>query len=594
MKVADNFRFYIGFSYGEIEVFPFNNRLSFCWTKDRRIGVYRYELKTELLFKGQTFDKLYELMKDCGVCHDISIRIQIKCDNVWSDHFNGKLDIKKGSWSLSRCQVSIKPDIDDVYSCMLRNWKEKKNLFNIEDRINVGTSGTRIECTEKYYDKIDLFDIRDIQPVIISLYSTIYIHEFGFNSTVQYSIGNVTLVRNGQKYDVYYEVCQEISETEPVPTTGWTFVNDVWVRPVNNLGLNGGQTWYSGLTITYPTNPTGINLQFNNPFVNIAADNGLSLEDAFNYLLEDCNITICSDFFGFGTPSGNAPNNSQYGYALAYLQNIVLFQASDIILADADDNAFKFWKCLEELFNDFALKFKLVIFYDDVSNCMRIENETWQQQRFMLDLTQQQFRPYLEGNREWSFDQEKRYRRETFKEKENSELAKSEDFDQAYIKYNQNCINEDLDDKEYKTECMLTDLLFFYLNEDFKNDNEVLLSMFPIALDSNNEVITGFGAYSGTSILNAPLSWANIIEVFWIDNKHQLHGEMNKRPKEFNSLAFQRVQNVLSFPFCCADWKIFNPTHRVRTQLGWGIVQDDVCWNFPTCNIEDLELAFKC
>ena len=80
------------------------------------------------------------------------------------------------------------------------------------------------------------------------------------------------------------------------------------------------------------------------------------------------------------------------------------------------------------------------------------------------------------------------------------------------------------------------------------------------------EVITDFGALSGSMMVNAPLAWANLHRDYHKHFRYMPTGIMNNVDTTF--LSFR--PNIKQVPFgikLCCDITVFKPSHRIITEL---------------------------
>jgi len=89
---------------------------------------------------------------------------------------------------------------------------------------------------------------------------------------------------------------------------------------------------------------------------------GRMFSDVIQYLLDQtgCGLQVQSDFFNIN-PQGDAPDNRAYQAALLYLQNLVIFQKSDIKRFDGTNKSDRpSWVIkIKEIFDDLWIMFKV-------------------------------------------------------------------------------------------------------------------------------------------------------------------------------------------------------------------------------------------
>ncbi len=581
MTLNSQYRFYLELpNQGRVRVYPCNKSIKFCWRWNDDLCAWRYELDTALIFDDHkdnphhTFTALYDLERQCNICYKIPIEIEERCDGQFEPHWKGYLPFKEGDWNESRCRVTIKPRTVDQYTCLLENWKTKKNLFEIEDRVTVDTIKGEIVCELRLVNNVGIFNTLAEADAAVGFPAP----PLGYGWVVvenelivdDFFIDSIVTRR------VLY--CRQCSTTQHNPT--WQLENGQYYGPVLVA---------SPKTTRFPKSLFTIY-----EVIDIESDNGVTLESAFNYLTEcyGCEYPICSDFLNINRV-GDAPNNKEYACAAMELSNVVLFQASDIIRPNAEDNARKFEKCIGEIYRDYKERYNLEMFFDENAQCVRIEHVSFNISRKMLDLTQNHFLKCIKGKRKYTYDKTNFPLNEFFEDKIKTSNV---EWTNAYIKYFIECSDDNLvtQDKTHKQECSITDIGSIYNNEEYVNNNDILLSMVPIALDQYGDIITGVGSISNETVINYPFAWSHVIEKYWLHDRPLFRGEMNGRSQPFKTTRYQRNQETIQFRMCCKDWKIFKPWDGVKTQFGWGRPKrDEVCRTVPS-NVIELTPSFRC
>lgn len=582
MLLSDRYKFYVGFPLKgqEFEVFPVNRELEFEEVFDDKLRAWRYILNTTLCFENNeghmTYDCLYQMEMQCNVCFKIPIRIEEYCNGEWTDHWNGYLPYKSGDWDNDACRVEIKPVVEDEYTCITDSWKTKKNLLEVDDRIVI--------------DSV----IGEIEYETIRTTGTVPSPPAGFGWTIvrkkEFSLyDEFEFAQSQGPFEVTYECVfgRECTNTDP-NNSDWTQEGSNWYRPLTiincetttNQGSFDINTGGSGDDVGYFIETIEIC-----NYLDLELDNAITLQSAFEKFFEDCPYGVCSDFFGFNEV-GDAPNNYEYQKAAQYYQNIALFQASDVIIDQlrdengnpindiGTDNATIFCKKFCDFWESWATRFRLIMFFDDQNNCMRIEHETFPRQTQLLNLTSDQFKDVrgthcLDGRKKYSYTKTDLPLLELF---EDQIKTGSPDWDDASIAYNKYCSNDDDDTNEetYRDECTLSDLSKLFRNNEYSDDIDVLESVFAVTLDENNDIISIPGPISGNLILNGPMSWSAIIECLWLNDRPQIHGEMNGRPRTFLSTKPVREQKDIQVCMSCEMWEQFKPYQRVKSIIRHG------------------------
>jgi hypothetical protein len=158
------------------------------------------------------------------------------------------------------------------------------------------------------------------------------------------------------------------------------------------------------------------------------------------------------------------------------------------------------------------------------------------------------------------------------------------DFQNSYIVYKAECTEEG-NQKDYTPGNISTDVDYISTEPD-EIDDEGFCLLVRDGL-SRTDAKAEKGVISGVFKPNAHLSWANLLENYWIDNRVLPSGEMNLKNRSFRSTKRIRQGERVEFPFCFADINYFG---RVKTDLGEGIIKE-ANWSFKTQTLK-LDLLY--
>jgi hypothetical protein len=554
--IKDLYKFYINHPIdGLVEVYPSNSVIEWQWKKQKDQIFFRKELLTQLNFRGDDFKLLYKLDRSSYRCDKILIEIHRKCDETFNVYWNGYLALIDGDFNVDRCKVSIKPRIEDQYTCVLSSWNKEKDFIGgdgappIVDDVKT-TLGTieikrciaRVDEIWDYDLEAPVTDINAYPPLTACLPTPL-------NSW--YYIGSFFLsVRNdGQvDYGSYYSrevISTPVGVTPPGPD--WVLITEgpewIWARP-SFIGIDIGST--------------------------PPLKNGRYLNAVIQFLVEDCGLTYVSDFFN-SNPDNTHPTNFAYDYATTYLSEVVIYQKRDIkrtkkrvIDSTALDvqYATKAPVKLKDLLN--WLRDTFNVHWIVVENTFRIEHYTYfRQNQNMIDLTSNN---RIKGLHAYKYVTEDLPITEQWSWMETNNDA---DFDGGLITYSSNCSydQDDLNEKEYPISKITTNISEIIRNpDDYANDGFVFVAT------SNKVIISSKGIVSGITSINMPLSLGNLIYYLHRHGRPQRSGNVNGTDASFFLTLPSRSQEDISVPICCDDLTQFDPLHKIKTQLGWGFI----------------------
>lgn len=566
ITLHDTYQFFITTpQHGTWQAYPENDKLQWVWKKEDDSAFYRLELNTTLKFKNNAakgvtdFTKLYELERSEDRCDFVPIEINRKCGDGWFSFWQGYIAVIDGDFDVSKCVLEIKPRIDDEYRCINGKLDTVQNILEVQSEPNVGNIPGIIE--ENRCCSIQGWSIQLPPPQPT---------DFGINSNcIDPSEGwvfvenRIELVGNdpNQQEDLY-EVCsvfvREVapgtcdgSTPEPPPGSGWILILDncpsssLWARPTT-------------------------------VFTKVSYPGGRKLRSVTEFLAGDCVSGVISDFFGWD-PDNTAPNNSAYAAAAASYQDILVFQKSDVRFPNNPSPATRGEMTLKELLESLRVHFNVYWYIE--SGKLRIEHKSYFEDGvLMLDLTQDDFKPFIAGKHKFKYLSEQIPKSETWQAMERTTF----EFDGVPVTYSDTCsYDQDAKNVEYSVGRFTNDLLTITENRDRFSDDG-----FCLAARIGNAILTEPTLINGNNVLNGPMAFPNLLYRFHRYGRPQRSGNMNNQDEVFLSWEPKREQVELSFPMCCDDLlNTFDPKDKVRTQLGWGIISE--------CQMEDPGLWFQ-
>jgi hypothetical protein len=543
---------------GQLECFPANNKIEFTWKKDKDQLFFRKELNSTLKFVKDDFTDLYNIDRSNYRCEKLFFEAH-RSDGLSFDLFwSGYIALIDAEFDVDRCEVSVKPRLSDNYSCLLNNWNTEKDFIVGCNRLN----GVRFTVGEIEF----LTCTAEIRPIFIpgnalnaaiqtpitscltEPYEGWFFIGNHFTSEISYSGFYFLESRYGREFILRSFAVHGIT---PPPGVGWIIISITgdevkWVRP---LSVSSDALYLNPL------------------------QNGRKLNDVLKFLLADCDLTIVSDFFNIN-PDNTHPDNIAYDYADNFLHEVVIFQKSDIrrtnkrnvngTALDVDYATHAYIKLKN------FLEFLRVIYnvhWSVEENVFRIEHYTYfTEGSLMLDLTIQN-RNILAGLHKYNYKKESLPGKETWKWMEITDTVN--DFDGLPVTYNSECsFDKEGKDIEYNAEQVTTNVEFIINNPD-----KIADSGFVLVATEYNTIITDIGLISGKIKINAPHAFANLQYHLHRHGRPQKYGNMNGSDETFYNVNKTRSQPEISFKISTDDLTLFNPIDKVKTQLGWGNVE---------------------
>lgn len=590
MTLADKFNYYIVHpDTGEsVEVNPVNNTLGFGIEYSDDFGYYRLRLTTELIFNGDDFATLYAIEQSSSKCEKVLFSVEKKnSDAVW----NGHLPLARGKWFKSHTIVRITPEIQDQYTALLENWNTKRNLLsvpNLTKRSMFSRVGTGVNVTETVVNTINNINLDEAANTILQ--ESFLFPDDGslVDDSETWTLFSrdvsVTDVGNGL-YDavvvdqyVREEIttdCTDGSPTEP-DGSGWVLIED-------NCGTTDTSLYARTLNVTFVSS-TGsllddlrrVDLYEIAGFSNgqpLGYDNGMLWNDIFATLCNEQGYTFRSNFFSYNG-DGIYPNNTEYIEAKAKLAYVMLFQKSDIIKGDATENATIAeitWKRLIEIARDVWQMY----FY--ITN----DNEFWLEH--ITDKSSETHRDLLvtdpvrqEDTEEYDYNDQNIPRTENHTWMDETQ---DDDFTGAPIRYTGVCVSGEDDSVDYPIREVSTDFPSSLERPDLFSLYGFFMFVTEL-VDDEYGILSEAGVITGETKMNATLSWANIHDKWWKNNRYETTGFMNNSLTDFG-VRRQKRQVPVEAIVSVDDMINFEFSKLLGTSMGSGELREST-WELPS------------
>lgn len=284
-------------------------------------------------------------------------------------------------------------------------------------------------------------------------------------------------------------------------------------------------------------------------------DNGVKLETTFDMLLDGCPLMVVSDFFSINQ-DGTSPDNAAYNEAADKLQQLILFQKSDIIDSDASNNASKSETTLKKWLTLWRETFQA--YHNVEGDNLRIEHiSRFSTNEIGLDLTVEPYATQLLGMNQYSYDKSDNPERETFKWMDDVDLR----FESRDIIYSQVCSTPNVK-QSIKLEAT-TALEYVRANPDLiSKEGWFIMSTQFIAggFKINQQAILGSGFY-----LNGALSWQEIHKYYWLHDRLQPEGKLNGDQTVFESSILKRIPTKIVINMSIAEFIAWDYTKKIET-----------------------------
>lgn len=529
-----DYTFFASSELGNRELHPNFEDLRFTWTREKSEVFYRKKLNSDLIFHGEDYEYLRR-----HDCERIELIINYKGNQVYT----GFLRIVDGIWDEDLCEVSISPVTIDEYTCLFEKWETEYNILSGVTKQTIRSSIGEIEvieCEEKFVGRDSSF-FPSSPPKNTDCINQE--EKWGVLSNELRAI----FQREDGSWDYFVKtswVRERIEANEEPPGGDWINIEgNVWVRRVNLI--------FDFESFVGYTKEGGRIVQRNIVFEGQEIDNGVLLSDVLELLIQDCELSVKSDFFNIN-PEGDAPENQAYENAPS---DFVVWQKTDIKFHYAFNNASiarttakKFLGILGVFNIRFAVQNRQLI----------IEHLSFFESNNGLDLTESEA---TKGLSRYQYNKGAIPRFERFRWSD----TVSQLFEGFPIEYDTNCTDGTEDVNQYNE--LTTDINYIIQNPDLiANEGFVFAKIdryegrFFIARDRH--------AVQNRTGLNYAFSFPNIHENFWKHGRKRPVGIMNDNPTTFVTSDKQKRQNDIEI----VGSLDFAPEQLIKTELGWGEV----------------------
>lgn len=572
---------------------------------------FRRHLKGSPKLKGDDYLLLYPLERaPHRRCEEVLLKLETKCGAGWREAWRGRFSAGSCAWDLDRCEVEIKPETVDAYTCLFDGIRVKRNILQAPP----------VDANARVIASLEVLAAYSCpKDVILGLVSYTPAPGLGVSGGI-YPAASVPVPSNwwlgtsfqpgfvtiGPAVVDFMEVFwRERLTTECVGGSPAAPPGAGWVLLENNCATNGTAVYVRQPTFAWPfgapsqgtcvygvavepatpcdigwTNifPCGLTAEgpglFDLPpyFSCLVQGAGTDinrsrlLEDVAEYLIEQtgCGLEgVRSDFFEW-LPPGDAPG---YVAGQNYVTgtpnqhaSLLIAQKSDIITPAASNPATIGEMSLEEFLVMLSVTHQ-VFWHIDGAGYLRLEHWSYWTAQPGLDITTEA--DVVERLRyEHLSETIPRIERARWME------AQGRDFVGKDIVYSGPCVRvvDDEGVEEYSPGRITTDVAFV-LNDPTAIAKDGFVLMASVYDGAAYNVIIDTGAITGNLVTNAPMSWANLQRDFWTFNRFLPSGEMNGAQVVFDAYLPNIEQKDVSVPVCCGLHEL-DPSDYLTTRLG--------------------------
>lgn len=586
MKIQNKFIYKLKDRLGVLVVVPLGESdfsLDYERENDEKVS-YKKELSGKITFVGEAFKRLMQMETSIYRCDEQTLTIYKICEGVEKSIFEGEISLNEGEFNLDKCFVILKFLEDNSDKCYNEGKSTKLNLFQL-------ISNRVIAKTASYSGVIETKQCNASGSLAEQSGAFYWCGTGEANDGNWVATNAMSSSPDGMHHNVRTTWKREIIEIDclETPESDWVLVED-------NCGTTGKKKFAKRVELvncsSYGTSPdeNGAGYSFNYSCDVLgydggltSIDNGLLFKDVMIELIRAAcpNLTLKSEFFQIN-PDVVTGTNYVTGKS-SKVNNIVIFQKSDVKRPTASNNASKLEITLEDILEVIFIMFNVK--WRIVGNVFRLEHVSYYAKGVGIDVTSNDLKKWFVGHHVYSYESSKIPQKEAFKFKE----QQGTDWNLEVI-YS-GCVSTDK--KNEVTNIIdeaMTDIVFAMNNPEsdnkFVDDNGfVLVSTRKI----NNEYFINSEASTNGSRLNNVFAWVQLFRDYHYYERPMKSGKVNGVLTEFITTIPTKKGDRFAIPIdlCSA----FNPDDFIKTGLGNGIL-DSGKYRMKDSMIE-LELLYE-
>jgi len=544
----------------EIPLTPVVETLVFTGEEDEDLGAYVKRLETQFIFIGSDYSTLYDNWEGAGLCDALPFTI----DYNGAEYYTGILRVggPGGIWDVSNCRYRASIEPSGSWKCLQDEWEEEFNIFDGASEVTVNTFlGTLTEYT--------CGPVNAGAPVTVNGYFEANVSGCLTGPLSAYSLKRARIeeITPGSSYDHYAtwvteEITVACSGGSPIPPPG-----DGWILITDNCPTDA--TYARAPQMIYDGDYRATSKLYWDNRYSVAGGDVTEIDNAvpLNDLLEwayPCAGNIISDFFGINADATYPSGSSAYTEALANLQNVVLWQKTDVKLANATNNATIGTWTLKKLLE--SLKTQLnVQWRSDASGNLRLEHVSYWEDSNGTDLSASS---RITGLHSYQYDGDGLARYEDWQWMESASSL----FEADRIKYG-DCVGVDAAEEiVHRADLVNNDVGYIQANPDQVSDEGFVFAN--TYVDSGQYYfVTEASEFGGDLLFNGHMSWPNLMSHYHRWERPLPSGRLNNVQTTFESSKRRRKQVDVSYTLSNADFLTFDPYQLVKTQMGWGKVE---------------------
>jgi len=531
---------------------PLNDRLLKAWERQDG-GGFRQIIKSTLIFNKTDFAFFAAVAGQCEVYKIIIYQKLSGPSDPFEEWFSGTVTVSDAKYDLARGICELKVHANDGYTCFYKNIKKKFNILALGRDIRLTNEAIfyqTVICADIVNGAADGTHVVDCIPTGAS------------NRFYKIKQHDETLFIPGEVIVQTTWIREKWNKAGPPPSDGTWSETDVADPGYFRFPTELGVIFLQNPPASYSRIVTYANFLDQDGVDNgrILSDVLIEMFDAFNCQVE---LRIKSDFLNINY-IGDNPGNAAYTRASERLSDLLVFQRSDIMRYDAQENASIMEYSVEDFINIFVKIFNMTWGIKRVGGIdyFILEHVSFFQNIPQFDWSAKQV---LNNKKAFEFSLEDIPKSETFTFLNGRKATK---FGPAVMEYTSSCTDPKSVTVAHAFTDVSTDFVGLVQNEDPNDNLEGIFIMSCFVSDDFYNMFQDYGE------LNGAMSWHEIIRYYW---KHNIYGDFKliqyfALDETVMALSLKRrmKQSSVGINISTADERAFDPAFLQTTPLGDG------------------------
>lgn len=321
---------------------------------------YDFQISNDIVFRtAQDYNLLLPLLD--SECEEVELSIHtIREDDTFEEFWSGSFTMFNCKHSESKCFFQLKPKNYTDYDCVIDGSKREVNAFSgtpITCEPVAGIYGYKV-CTASFDEgsggSEPTLPTFGCLPFPVShwflISDTVSIDTYWYYDPIDGYPEYELRIWNQESVfhrEIGEGTCSSGNPVEPTYGSDWNLVGQDCSQNIS---------WWS-------RRPNDAQIKSAGPY-----KNGRLLQEFIQNCLDKigCGLTVKSDFLGMNAV-GDAPQNDEYQYATDHLQNLIVYQKSDVKRKNADEQSSEeSWNVkLSEVIDDLKILFFVNIDVED-------------------------------------------------------------------------------------------------------------------------------------------------------------------------------------------------------------------------------------